>query len=88
MKKYLSIVLAVAMAAALGVSAFASTCVPDDDGNIFYDVPGCNVTPVMDGKIADGEYSEIATKKSQWSIAVSDDENDDLAWALAESAKV
>ena len=54
MKKTLSLVIVVLMAAALSVSAFASTCVPDDDGNIFYDVPGCNVTPVMDGKIADG----------------------------------
>ena len=88
MKKYLSIVLAVVMVAALSVSAFASTCLPDDDENIFYDVPGCHAAPVMDGVVADGEYSEIATKKSQWSIAVSDNENDDLAWALAESAKV
>ena len=88
MKKTLSLVIVVLMAAALSVSAFASTCVPDDDGNIFYDVPGCNVTPVMDGVVNDGEYSEIATKRSQWSIAVADDANDDLAWALAESAKV
>ena len=88
MKKYLSIVLAAVMVAALGVSAFASTCLPDDDGNIFFDVPGYNVQPVLDGVISDGEYSEIVTKRSQWSIACGDDDNDDTAWALAESAKV
>ncbi|HHX54677.1 MAG TPA: hypothetical protein GX704_07190 [Clostridiales bacterium] len=88
MKKLVSIAVVMMMVLALGVSSFASTNVPDDDGNIFYDVPGCLAAPVLDGVINDGEYSLIETKPSQWSRAVSDDANDGLADEIAKTAKV
>lgn len=88
MKKFVSIAVMLMMVIALGVSSFASTTIPDDDGNIFFDVPGCLAAPVLDGVINDGEYSLIETKPSQWSRAVSDDDNDGLADDLPKNAKV
>lgn len=93
MKKFLSIALTALMVAALAVPTFASTDIPADDvdnggAGIEFSVPGCNATPTLDGAIADGEYSEIATKTSQWSKAVSDDANDGVAEAIYTNAKI
>lgn len=88
MKKLVSIAVVMMMVLALGVSSFASTNLPADDGNIKYDVPGCLAAPVLDGKINDGEYSLIDTPATNWSRAVADDANDGLADDLAKNAKV
>ena len=88
MKKILAIALTAAMIAALGVSAFATTTEADNWGNIFYDVPKANVTPVMDGVINPGEYSLITTAEGDWCIGTPTDEWDDYAYQLAKTATV
>ena len=88
MKRYLSLAIVALMVAAFGVSAYASTTEADNWGNIFYDVPKANVTPVMDGVISAGEYSEITTAPGDWCIGSSDDDWDDEALALTTSAKI
>ena len=88
MKKYLSIVIAALMVASLGVAAFASTTVAENESNIAYTVPKANVTPTMDGVINPGEYSEITTAAGDWCIGTSDDDWDDEALTLTQTAKV
>lgn len=79
MKKVFSLVLAGLLVAGMAVATSAGNTEEADAGNISFDIHRINATWTPDGEWSEGEYAEVAVKKSWISTATADDANNDVA---------
>ncbi len=79
MKKIFSAVLSALVVAALTVPVFAGFTQEEAVMEVKFDIQKATTTPVMDGKMSDGEYYEVELQKSWISAYVDDDNNAEAA---------